>query len=100
MRRPAPIGAAFMTPSLPVTYAEGTHRVVAPLDTLARIKPMLADMGITRVANITDLDRLGIPTWCRDPAHLQAGPGLEWQGHHARGRQGWRPDGSDRTLAC
>jgi ribosomal protein S12 methylthiotransferase accessory factor len=64
MRRPAPIGAAFMTPSLPVTYAEGTHRVVAPLDTLARIEPLLADMGITRVANITDLDRLGIPTWC------------------------------------
>jgi ribosomal protein S12 methylthiotransferase accessory factor len=53
-----------MTPSLPVTYAEGTHRVVAPLDTLARIKPLLADMGITRAANITDLDRLGIPTWC------------------------------------
>jgi ribosomal protein S12 methylthiotransferase accessory factor len=53
-----------MTPSLPVNYAEGTHRVVAPVDTLARIKPLLADMGITRVANITDLDRLGIPTWC------------------------------------
>jgi ribosomal protein S12 methylthiotransferase accessory factor len=53
-----------MSLRLPVTYAEGTHRVAAPLDTLARITPMLADMGITRVANITDLDRLGIPTWC------------------------------------
>jgi ribosomal protein S12 methylthiotransferase accessory factor len=65
MRRPAAIGAAIVTPSLPVvSYADGTHRVVAPLDTLARIKPMLAEMGITRAANITDLDRLGIPTWC------------------------------------
>jgi ribosomal protein S12 methylthiotransferase accessory factor YcaO len=25
---------------------------------------MLPDMGITRLANITGLDRLGIPTWC------------------------------------
>jgi ribosomal protein S12 methylthiotransferase accessory factor len=53
-----------MTLRLPVAYADGTHRVAAPLDTLARIRPLLADMGITRVANITGLDRLGIPTWC------------------------------------
>ncbi len=51
-----------MTPGLPVTYPEGTRRVETPLDTLARIKPLFADMGSTRVANITDLDRLGIPT--------------------------------------
>jgi ribosomal protein S12 methylthiotransferase accessory factor len=53
-----------MTLRLPATYTEGTHRVAAPLDTLARITPLLADMGITRVADITGLDRLGIPTWC------------------------------------
>ena len=53
-----------MTLHLPVAYAQGTHRIAAPLDTLARISPLLADMGITRVADITGLDRLGIPTWC------------------------------------
>lgn len=58
----ATLGADFMTPGLPVTYPEGTRRVETPLDTLARIKPLFADMGSTRVANITDLDRLGIPT--------------------------------------
>jgi YcaO-like protein with predicted kinase domain len=39
----------------------GTHRVCAPEDTLARLQPLLADMGITRIANVTGLDRVGIP---------------------------------------
>jgi hypothetical protein len=86
---PAPIAAAFMTPSLPVTYAEGTHRVETPLDTLARIKPLFADMGITRVANITHLDRLGIPTWCAIRPICKQVQVSNGKGHHARGRQGF-----------
>lgn len=43
------------------TYRSGTHRTVAPADTLARVRPLMARMGITRVANITGLDRIGIP---------------------------------------
>jgi len=42
-------------------YRSGTHRTVPPADTLARIRPLMARMGITRVANITGLDRIGIP---------------------------------------
>jgi ribosomal protein S12 methylthiotransferase accessory factor len=42
-------------------YREGTHRTHAPGDTLARIRPHMAAMGITRIANLTGLDRLGIP---------------------------------------
>ncbi len=42
-------------------YRVGTHRVVSPADTLARMRPHLADMGITRLANVTGLDRVGIP---------------------------------------
>jgi ribosomal protein S12 methylthiotransferase accessory factor len=64
MRWPAAIAGASVTMRLPVAYAEGTHRVAAPPDTLAQITPLLADMGITRAADITGLDRLGIPTWC------------------------------------
>lgn len=42
-------------------YRRGTHRLVAPEQTLARIKPLMSAMGITRVATITGLDVIGIP---------------------------------------
>jgi len=41
--------------------APGTHRRVPPETTLARLLPQLARLGITRVADITGLDRLGLP---------------------------------------
>jgi ribosomal protein S12 methylthiotransferase accessory factor len=53
-----------MTSPLAVAYTDGTHRIVTPQQTLTRISPVLAAMGITRAADITGLDRLGIPTWC------------------------------------
>jgi YcaO-like protein with predicted kinase domain len=42
-------------------YTLGTHRTCAPEDTLARVEPLLAHTGTTRVANVTGLDRVGIP---------------------------------------
>ena len=42
-------------------YRDGTHRVVAPKLTLQRVKPFLPVIGITRIANVTGLDRLGVP---------------------------------------
>jgi ribosomal protein S12 methylthiotransferase accessory factor len=42
-------------------YTLGTHRVCTPEETLERIAPLLPRMGITRIANITGLDRLGVP---------------------------------------
>jgi ribosomal protein S12 methylthiotransferase accessory factor len=39
----------------------GTHRVVAPETTVARVQPLMEVMGITRIANITGLDVIGIP---------------------------------------
>jgi len=43
------------------TYRTGTHRTIAPRETLARVRPLLAPIGITRIANVTGLDRIGIP---------------------------------------
>lgn len=43
-------------------YKNGTHRHCSPQDTLERISPFLKKMGITRVANLTGLDNIGIPT--------------------------------------
>ncbi|HEY4002701.1 MAG TPA: YcaO-like family protein [Candidatus Xenobia bacterium] len=45
----------------PKGYRSGTHRACPPEETLGRLKPRLADFGITRVANVTGLDRIGIP---------------------------------------
>ncbi|MEM7222022.1 MAG: YcaO-like family protein [Pseudomonadota bacterium] len=42
-------------------YRTGTHRIVSPAETIARLQPHLKPMGITRVANVTGLDRIGIP---------------------------------------
>ena len=42
-------------------YFDGTHRSLSPEATLERVKPMMARMGITRIANITGLDVIGVP---------------------------------------
>lgn len=42
-------------------YTVGTHRICTPEETLARLRPLLAGMGITRLANVTGLDRTGVP---------------------------------------
>ncbi|MEL6450000.1 MAG: YcaO-like family protein [Pseudomonadota bacterium] len=43
------------------SFTDGTHRTVSPAATLDRVRPHLAAMGITRVANVTGLDRIGVP---------------------------------------
>ncbi|WP_437673961.1 YcaO-like family protein [Sorangium sp. So ce131] len=45
----------------PKAFRDGTHRSVAPEQTIARVAPHLREMGITRVANVTGLDVIGIP---------------------------------------
>ena len=53
-----------MSATVPVVYRDGTHRSISPDETWRRITPLLPAMGITRVADVTGLDRLGISTWC------------------------------------
>jgi len=45
----------------PKGFTDSTHRLVPPEQTLARVRPFLPVMGITRVANVTGLDTVGIP---------------------------------------
>jgi YcaO-like protein with predicted kinase domain len=42
-------------------HTRGTERTDSPDKTLERLRPMLPSMGITRVANVTGLDKIGIP---------------------------------------
>jgi ribosomal protein S12 methylthiotransferase accessory factor len=45
------------------SYHFGTYRAVPPSETLRRIQPFMKAAGITRLANITGLDTIGIPVY-------------------------------------
>ena len=49
--------------SAPKFLGRGMHRVIAPAETLRRIRPLARQAGVTRLADITGLDRVGIPTY-------------------------------------
>lgn len=51
-------GGGSVTKSL----VRGTHRLITPEATVERIRPFMPVLGITRVANLTGLDAIGIPT--------------------------------------
>lgn len=46
-----------------LTYFKGTHRVIAPEKTIENNEDKLKTAGITRIADITDLDRIGLPIY-------------------------------------
>jgi ribosomal protein S12 methylthiotransferase accessory factor len=43
-------------------FRAGTHRAQSPEDTLKLVRPYLAKAGVTRIADITGLDHIGVPT--------------------------------------
>jgi YcaO-like protein with predicted kinase domain len=43
-------------------FVAGSYRTVEPAETLRRVQPLLRLAGITRVANVTGMDTVGIPT--------------------------------------
>jgi YcaO-like protein with predicted kinase domain len=45
-----------------IGYRAGTHRIISPDQTWLVVQPLLQAAGITRVADLTWLDDLGIPT--------------------------------------
>ena len=47
----------------PKTYCIDTHRVMPPQETLERVKSVAPEVGITRVADISGLDRVGLPVF-------------------------------------
>ena len=49
--------------STPKKFTADGHRSVEPSETLSRIEPLMTTAGVTRVADITGLDRVGIPVF-------------------------------------
>ena len=71
-------------------FGGGTQRVVPPAETVARIRRLARLMGITRVANVTGLDSIGLPVVmvCRPNARSLAvsqGKGLDLDAARASG---------------
>ena len=46
---------------VPKGFRDGTHRTIAPSETVRRLEPLRRALGITRVANVTGLDVLNVP---------------------------------------
>ena len=46
-----------------ISYIDGTQRVYDGATTLQKTKDQLRKIGVTRIASITDLDRIGIPVF-------------------------------------
>ncbi|PST22247.1 hypothetical protein C7U60_13525 [Mesorhizobium plurifarium] len=62
MQRPGVTGlAADCRAASPDEYSD---RLLSPEETFERVRPLLSDFGITRIARHTGLDRIGIPVWC------------------------------------
>jgi ribosomal protein S12 methylthiotransferase accessory factor len=57
-QRELPHGTVVMKAHASKGYKTGTHRLVSPAETLARVQPLLPKMGITRLANVTGLDTI------------------------------------------
>jgi YcaO-like protein with predicted kinase domain len=71
-------------------YRHGTHRSKSPAETIARMQPLLSGFGVTRIANLTGLDRIGVPVVmvCRPNARSSAvfhGKGLDLAAAKASG---------------
>lgn len=47
--------------AVPKTHRSGTHRTTDPAATVARVWAHRRTMGITRIADVTGLDRVGVP---------------------------------------
>jgi YcaO-like protein with predicted kinase domain len=77
-------------PAAPKNYRAGTHRIISPEETLESVRRFFPALGITRVADITGLDVIGIPvvTVCRPNSRSVAvslGKGLDLAAAKASG---------------
>jgi len=60
MSRPSR-GRSKSQPPIRKLFREGTHRLLLPEETAERVRRFMPVMGITRIANVTGLDHVGIP---------------------------------------
>src|SRR5262245_40751346 len=60
---PSPPRLPLTLQSAPKYGRSGNHRVVAPRETCRRARAVMKTIGVTRLADVTGLDHVGIPVW-------------------------------------
>jgi ribosomal protein S12 methylthiotransferase accessory factor len=75
---------AIMIHPVEKLYFDGTHRSRSPEETYAAVEPLMAEIGVTEIVDVTPLDRLGLPVFtavrpgaARGAARVHAGKGKE-----------------------
>lgn len=58
---PSPVDNPSQDAAPRKTFRGGTHRSVSPDETLRRFLPIARRLGVTRLADLTGLDRIGLP---------------------------------------
>ena len=80
-------------------YFNGTHRVLDPKKTFEKIRPLMADIGVTEVEDITHLDRLNIPVYSAiRPGARMSDQGPRRQGDAPHPCRSLGDDGSHREV--
>src|SRR5207248_11245230 len=85
-----PVGTSTSAEATGKVLRQGTHRSQSLDDTLRRVRRLAPVMGITRVANVTGLDQVGIPVVmvCRPNSRSLAvsqGKGIDLASAYASG---------------
>ncbi len=61
--RPTPPAADWIYRALPKYSMVGVERTIPPAETIRRVEPLLGRIGVTRVGEVTRLDRNGLPNF-------------------------------------
>ena len=76
-----------MFSDIQLKYFEGGHRICQPSETIKHNEDKLRTAGITRITNITDLDRIGIPVFSAIIPSAQGGSVSVYAGKGAKNEQ-------------
>ncbi len=98
-----------MVAAAPIVTRSGTYRTATAAQTRNRIRPLLDRFGITRVADITGLDEVGLPVHvayrpCGSTLSVSIGIGLEptqaWVGAVMESIEIWHAENARLTVAA
>lgn len=88
-------------------YYDGTHRMRAPAQTFEEYSRFMPEMGITRIANVTGLDRIGFPVYVAIRPNSRALATAQGKGETLEAArtsalmesiEGWHGERTDGTL--
>ena len=80
-------------------YLDGTHRAISPEETLLSVSPLMDEIGVEEVTDITPSDRIGIPCFSAyRPRTPRGGPLPRGEGQGPCPGESIGYDGGGRTV--